>query len=158
MARGLRLVHPGTRRAAAAADVSLVDEQSKQSEILQSTCVALVSLIGFSDNSMDDNGFYDSIWKQLERFSNANGITLVHTVLYNCRRRRGALHAHSRHLRVASFLVRRLVREDRGQDQTKKKKKRKRILQSNCVRVWRTTTWCWRSPASSASSRPSSAR
>ena len=59
-----------------------VDEQSSQSEILQSMCVALVSLIGFSDNGMDDTGFYDSIWKQLERFSHVNDATLVHTVLY----------------------------------------------------------------------------
>lgn len=108
-----------------------VDEQSKQSEILQSMCVALVSLIGFSDNGMDDHGFYDSIWKQLERFSHVNDATLVHTVLYALQ---------SAHFTRVAFIFESLSKwyQDSFEQipPKTKKKRRKRMFQNNCVRVW----------------------
>eukprot|EP01084_Bolivina_argentea_P147788 258514_1 len=109
-----------------------VDEQSKQSEILQSMCVALVSLIGFSSsNGMDDNGFYDSIWKSLERFSQANDATLVHTVLYALQ---------SAHFTRLAFIYQSLNKwylDNFEKIPNKiKKKLRKLIFRKNCVRVW----------------------
>eukprot|EP00485_Elphidium_margaritaceum_P002536 CAMPEP_0202694492 /NCGR_PEP_ID=MMETSP1385-20130828/8341_1 /ASSEMBLY_ACC=CAM_ASM_000861 /TAXON_ID=933848 /ORGANISM="Elphidium margaritaceum" /LENGTH=3200 /DNA_ID=CAMNT_0049350349 /DNA_START=31 /DNA_END=9633 /DNA_ORIENTATION=+ len=108
-----------------------VDEQSKQSEILQSMCVALVCLVGFSDNGMDDVGFYDSIWKQLERFSHVDDVQLVHTVLYALQS------AHFTRVANVYESLDAWFHDSFEKIPVKlKKKHRKRMFQDNCVRVW----------------------
>ncbi|ETO10529.1 hypothetical protein RFI_26848, partial [Reticulomyxa filosa] len=59
-----------------------VDEKSTEKFVLGSMCIALIPLIGFSDNGLDQMDFYDSVWIQLWRFLHENDLQLFNTVLY----------------------------------------------------------------------------
>ena len=59
-----------------------VDGHSQDRTVLGSMCIALIPLLGFSDNGLEDLEFYNSIWVQLWRLSSKNDTQLHNTILY----------------------------------------------------------------------------
>ncbi|ETO12177.1 hypothetical protein RFI_25193 [Reticulomyxa filosa] len=109
-----------------------VDEKSMERDVLGSMCIALIPLLGFSeDNGLNEVEFYNSIWIQFWRFANDNDTQLINTILYTLQC------AHSNRL-VPLFKSLRAWYEANYQHPKGriKKKKAMQMFYSNCRRVW----------------------
>ncbi|ETO17051.1 hypothetical protein RFI_20285, partial [Reticulomyxa filosa] len=108
-----------------------VDEKSAEREVLGSMCIALIPLIGYSDNGLDEIEFYNSIWVQLWRFSRENDSQLLNTILYavQC--------AHPSRLSQLFKSLRLWYTTNFQQPKGRiKKSKMTQIFFANCRRVW----------------------
>ncbi|ETO09402.1 hypothetical protein RFI_27977 [Reticulomyxa filosa] len=108
-----------------------VDEKSAEREVLGSMCIALIPLIGYSDNGLDEIEFYNSIWVQLWRFSRENDSQLLNTILYavQC--------AHPSRLSQLLKSLRLWYTTNLQQPKGRiKKSKITQIFFANCRRVW----------------------